>query len=86
MELMNFNQQECKKCGRQTYNKDGLCGPCKAHINSYPNCKYYQNIQKTVEIPYCNYFDFPILGIDGSYYCHKCKNKEQNSEVIAWKK
>ena len=76
---MKLNQNECQRCGRATYNEE-LCSPCKSYIKLKTNCRHYTEKEKSCTVPYCELKDVEILGIDGSYYCNHCEDKE----VEAW--
>ena len=80
----NFKKSVCEKCGKSiTYKgEQSLCGPCKSHYNSYPDCEYYENLELSVDVPYCNFHNKRVLLIEEkeSFYCNKCpKNLKNNS-------
>lgn len=61
------NLEECSALAKDEY--------CQLHQERRV-CKHFRIVEKTVSVPWCNKKDRAILGIDGSFYCKHCKDRE----------
>jgi len=39
-------------------------------------CKHYRIKERSVSVPWCSKKEVEILGVDGSWYCAHCKDRE----------
>ena len=70
---MNSDYHECE-CGNLISGDYKLCLKCRSD-QMKPDCGYYNEKEKSVIVPYCEYYDREILSF-GYFKCRDCERGE----------